>query len=312
MTVQDLVADAGLPEIRDIQPLTDGPGLDNKLSLVTFVDGRQLLAREPLADGARQDHSLRAAFLERHGVGAPNVYATAADGSSLVEWIVGTSLADHLAANSADPSADEPVWNWLGISLAAVHAVVFPAPLQGNLGPSELTLRPVDPVDDLRVRLGDGQRWIEQSATQLADVPIRLRQLIDQYRDIIRAEQPCLIHGDVNLDNFVVTDTAVRPVDWDYPRVGYPLAELGALDEHAYLNGMNHGLPPAFWDGYGRSYPPDLLLLYRAAGCLNWLAGPEWSGWEADPRTSEQTKHQLRHWHQRLTMWTDALPQRLP
>jgi hypothetical protein len=146
----------------------------------------------------------------------------------------------------------------------------------------------------------------------LLSVHDRLADLVDRYADALAAEQPCLLHGDVTFDNFIVTADAVRPIDWDYPRVGYPLTELGALDEHAFLNGCADGLPTEFWHGYGRAAPGPLLLLHRAIGCLGWLASPEWSTWDADETLSERTRSKLRDWNQRLLAWAGTLPQRLP
>lgn len=307
MTLHDLVADAGLPPIREVHQLTDGAGLDNVLSLITVVDGRQFLARQPRTDDARQDPAPRAAFLDRYSVGAPKTYATSPDGSSLVEWIPGSSLTAHPGSQAPD----DPVWHQLGISIAAIHAITFPALLRGDVGPTTLVLQPIDPVARLHTLIDTGQHWIGRSAPHLAQVPHQLRQLLQQHSATISAVQPCLLHGDCNLDNFIVTGQTVRPIDWDYPRVDSPLSELSALDEHAYLHGMTDGLPPAFWDGYGHTYPADLLLLYRAAGCLNWLGSPEWGDWQTDPDLNDATKDKLRHWHRRLTAWADELPSRL-
>lgn len=308
MRIEDLVAQAGLPAVRSTRPLTDGPGLDNRLTLLDLEDGRRVLARQP--HGAElHDQTPRARFLEHHRVGAPKLYAAGADGSTLVEWIVGTSLAEHVAA--ADDHATDPVWRQLGAALAAVHAVTFPSLLQGEFGPTGLNLRPIDPVTGLHESLRRSREWARQDQSRLVAVHDRLAELVDHHAEEIRAEQPCLLHGDVTFDNFIVTEHAVRPIDWDFPRVGSPLSELGALDEHAYLNGISTGLPVEFWQGYGRSEPRSLLLLHRAIGCLGWLASPEWSTWEADESLSEQARRRLRDWNHRLHAWSDTLPERL-
>ena len=49
---------------------------------------------------------------------------------------------------------------------------------------------------------------------------------------------PCLAHTDANFHNIIVGADQVTLVDWDYPAVRYPLEELEALEEHAYLNGV--------------------------------------------------------------------------
>lgn len=311
MTIRDLVANAGLPGIQHLEALTDGPGMDNKLSLVTLTNGEQVLGREPLVADELRDQAPRMAFLAQHDIGAPVVYATASDGSSLVEWIPGVSLADHLAASDTTADPEDIVWTWLGTSLAAVHTVRFPQPLQGLVGSTELTLKPQDPVDHLHEALTRARRWIAQRGAGLTDVPDRLARLLNGHAAAIRAEHPCLLHGDNNLDNFIVTERNVRIIDWDYPKVGYPLTELSALDEHAYLNGMPTGLPDNFWRGYGRTYPDELILLYRAIGCINWLAGDDWNGFQNDPTISDPMKRKLHQWHGLLTSWTDTLPEQL-
>lgn len=101
MKIEKLVVQAGLPPIRSIRPLTNGRGMDNILNLVTLSDDRQVLARQPIGAAMAADSAPRAAFLSQHQVGAPTVDATSADGSSLVEWIPGTSLAARLADSAA-------------------------------------------------------------------------------------------------------------------------------------------------------------------------------------------------------------------
>lgn len=311
MDVHDLLDGVDLPKIRQLKVLTDSAGIDNTLTLITLADGRQLVARQPVVAGELGDQAPRAAFLERQHIGFPKVYATAADGSSLVEWISGTTLADYISARHPAARTEDDVWQWLGASLAAVHAVKFPRPLQGPVGPKELTLTPQDPVDDLQQSLVRARRWIGQRNARLAIVPDRLGAMINEHAEAIRAEQPCLLHGDNNLDNFVVTDHDVRIIDWDYPCVGYPLAELSALDEHVYLNGIAEGLPASFWRAYGRTYPRELMLLYRAIGCMNWLAGDDWDGFQNNPGIIDTTRRRLRSWQHLLTDWVDTLPQQL-
>ncbi|MBO0881175.1 MAG: phosphotransferase [Mycobacterium sp.] len=189
--------------------------------------------------------------------------------------------------------------------MAAIHRVRFPAPLQGKVGPTSLVLRPCDPVDALTQELDRSRAWITTHHAGLIDV---LERLISAYAEQIRADQPCLLHNDTTFDNFVVTDDAVRPIDWDLPAVGYPLAELANLDQQAYLYGSADGLPAEFWHGYGRTYPPGLLLIYRAMRCISLLASPCWATWEADPAVSEATKAELRRRHELHKKWTTTLP----
>ena len=308
MEITDLVAKAGLPAITEIRPLSGGRGMDNRLSLVSLSDDRQVLARQPIYSLTDADPAVRSMFLRQHQVGAPEVYATAEDGSVLVEWIPGMSLADFLAMHGASSPSTASTWRRLGTCMAAVHRLRFPAPLQGKIGPSTLVLRPADPVDGLTASLNASTPWIEANRPALVDAIAQLRRLIDRYTERIRAEQPCLIHADANFDNIVVNDHAVRLVDWDFPEIGYPLRELSNLDQQAYLNGAADGLPAEFWDGYGRTYPAKLMLVYRGVRCLSRLAATDWSDWETDPDVSDSMKAELRRRHGLLEDWGASLP----
>ena len=97
-------------------------------------------------------------------------------------------------------------------------------------------------------------------------------------------------------------------IDWDFPAVRYPIDELSALDEHVYLNGAT-GLPAAFFDGYGREVPRDLLLAYRMVGCLNWLSSDDWDQWARDTTVPAPARNRLDRWHDRLVEWVDQTPQ---
>jgi hypothetical protein len=84
------------------------------------------------------------------------------------------------------------------------------------------------------------------------------RSFIGHRASNIRADVPCLTHGDANLLNITVAEQ-VTLIDCDFTAIRYLLAELSALDEHVYLT-AGIGLPPAFFAGYGRAVPADLLL----------------------------------------------------
>jgi hypothetical protein len=111
-----------------------------------------------------------------------------------------TPLAQHLAM-SMIPSRLRP--GEAGHGARGGARGHFPAPLQGEFGPTDLILRPTDPVPQLRESLRRSQEWARPDRGQLTSIHDQLADLVDRYAEDIR-----------------------RPIDWDYPRVGYPLTEL--------------------------------------------------------------------------------------
>jgi Phosphotransferase enzyme family len=169
-------------------------------------------------------------------------------------------------------------------------------------------LHPLDPVDQLLSKINFSTSWVTHHRPNALPALGRLTDFVWRRVGEIRAERPCLVHGDANLLNIIVGDDQVTLIDWDFPGVRYPIDELSALDEHAYLNGAE-GLPAAFFDGYGRDIPRDLLLAYRMVGCLNWLSSDDWDQWAHDSTVPAPARNRLALWHDRLVEWVDQMPQ---
>jgi aminoglycoside phosphotransferase (APT) family kinase protein len=299
--LDQLIAAARLPEVVSTEPVDEhGDGLDNLLTKATLADGREVLLRESRVQDVAP--TLRAKFLEACGVGAPHLYAANDRGAMLVDFVPGRQLSEMLATDTVS----DRTWELTGAAFARVHAVRFPAPLQGLVGPASVVLEPVDPVDQLMAALEGARPWLAQHQSQVLPVVDQLRSFIVRRADNIRAEVPCLIHGDANLLNIIV-EKQVTLIDWDFPAVRYPLAELSALDEHVYLTG-GVGLPPAFFAGYGHAVPADLLLAYRMVGCLRWLSSAEWKRWEVDRAMPASARRRLGRWHERLLEWVGGIP----
>ncbi|WP_431887629.1 phosphotransferase enzyme family protein [Nocardiopsis alba] len=298
-----LVAAAGLPSVTSVRPINgDGDGLDNHLVKAELTDGRAVVLRQSRVESASPES--RIGFLRANGVTTPELYAADGEGASLWEFVPGRTLAEAVEADAAT----DTVWRRTGEALAEVHGVVFPAPLQGPIEVDALTLRPVDPVEELHASLHESAVWVEREHPHLLEALRRVEDFVAERAAEIRAERPTVTHGDINLLNIVVTDDeAVRLIDWDFPTVRYPLAELAAFDEHAYLHGLE-GLPHAFFEGYGRAVPEDLLLAYRVVGCLGWLSSDDWREWDETPDLPGPARTRLRAWHERLLAWADRLP----
>jgi aminoglycoside phosphotransferase (APT) family kinase protein len=300
--LDQLVVAAGLPSVVSVDPVgEDGDGLDNVLTRATLADGRQVLLRESRA--RHPDPTLRAAFLKAQDVGAPTLLATSHGGATLVDFVPGRQLAELVATDQAD----DRTWVLTGAAFARIHAVRFPAPLQGQVNPDSIVLRPLDPVEQLIADVDQASPWLAVHHPGVLPVVALLRGFIRARTREIRAELPCLTHGDANLLNVIVGEQAVTLIDWDFPSVRYPLAELSALDEHVYLSGGD-GLPPAFFAGYGRNAPADLLLAYRMTGCFRWLSSSDWEHWEADTTMPAAARNRLHRWHDRLVEWAGRTP----
>lgn len=279
----------------------DSYGLDNRLTRCVLRDGNEVLLRQ--SSVLLHSPKIRVDFLRGNGIPVPRLYAADDTGNALWEFVPGRTLADVVAAGAAD----DTVWWRIGAALGAVHAVSFPARLQGPIGLNALKLRFRDPVEQLHHDIDDVRDWVTQHRPALTSALDRVSDLVEARAALIRAERPSVTHGDVNMLNLIVGDHEVQLIDWDFPMVRYPLAELSALDEHAYLHGID-GLPAAFFAGYGREVSPELLLVHRIVGCLSWLSGDDWALWEADPDLPAPARERLDRWHMRLLAWADRIP----
>jgi aminoglycoside phosphotransferase (APT) family kinase protein len=105
-----------------------------------------------------------------------------------------------------------------------------------------------------------------------------LRERANARATDLRAEAPCLVHTDASFHNLILGDDRVTLIDWDYPAARYPLEELEALEEHAYLNGISE-LPNAFFAGYGRQVSRPLLRLRRISAVWASSARPSGPIW---------------------------------
>jgi hypothetical protein len=296
------VAQAGLAPVVEVSSVDDDRfGLDSRLSKATLADGTEVVLR--INSSQAGDPRVRASFLAQHRVGAPTMYASDGVGACLLAFVPGRPLGERMAG----AGVDDQTWKRTGSAYARVHAVRFPSPLQGTLGPTDLVLAPLDPVGQLHTKLDRVRPWVAQHQMHLLPAINRLHSVIERQAAHIRWETPCLTHGDPNLLNIIVGEDAVTLIDWDYPSVRYPLAELSALDEQVYLWG-GPGLPPAFFAGYGREVPTDLLIIYRVVGCLSWLSGDDWTDLAGDRSIPETARQRLTRWHEQLLSWIQHIP----
>jgi hypothetical protein len=236
--------------------------------------------------------------LALHDVGAPRLHAANDAGAVLVDYVPGVTLA----ALAGRGELSDREWHMVGVAYRRIHAVRFPAPLRGPFGPQGLELRPEDPVDLLHGKVDAAEPAVRSQRPALLPSLSRLRKRIDAQADELRREVPCLAHTDANFHNIIVSGDQATLIDWDNPAVRYPLEELEALEEHAYLNGVAE-LPTSFFAGYGRYVSRPLLRLHRIAGCLGTLGSTEWSGLADDNRYPLDQQAMIRRWNEQLRDW---------
>lgn len=130
----------------------------------------------------------------------------------------------------------------------------------------------------------------------------QVHRRIDARAEELRLEVPCLVHTDANFHNVIMGNDRATLVDWDHPGVRYPLEELEALEEHAYLNGVS-ALPAAFFAGYGRDVSRPLLRLHRIVACLGGFTSTEWSDLANDHSLPAELRTMISGWNTRLRDW---------
>lgn len=294
-TLVELVVAASLPPVASTRALSER-GFDNQLLVGVLADGREVLLRQGLK--VAPPPIARGKFLSAHRVGAPRLYAANETGAVLVDYVPG----EPLAALAQRGVLSDREWHMVGAAYRRIHAVQFPAPLRGPFGPDRLELTPEDPVDLLLGKIDAAEPAVRAQQPSMLPSLSTLRHRIDVRADELRQEVPCLTHTDASFHNIIVAADRATLIDWDHPAVRFPLEELEALEEHAYLNGVPE-LPASFFAGYGRPVSRALLRLHRIVGCLGALASTEWSAPAADTRYPTEQRAVIRRWNQELRDW---------
>lgn len=227
-------------------------------------------------------------------------------GAVLVDFVPGETLA---ALASRDALGDHG-WRLVGMAYRRIHAVRFPAPLRGRFGPERLELSPQDPVELMHSSVDAAVPGVRAERPAMVPLLSELRRRIEVRAEELRLEVPCLVHGDPNFHNMIMGTDKVTLIDWDGPAVRYPLEELEALEEHAYLNGVSE-LPAAFFAGYGRDVSRPLLRLHRIVGCLGSFNTTEWADTAADSSSPAELRSLIDGWNKRLRDWIYRLEDHL-
>lgn len=296
-TLSDLLWAAGLPAAVALQPLR-GRGFDNELLAARLADGRQVVLRRRRTRG-EPEHT-RARFLEAHGLPAPRLLAGNGD-ASLHEFVPGELLGDLIEAGRATPA----VWEQVGAAVRRVHAVGFPAHLEGALSPDLIVLRPCDPVADLHASLEAAIPGLARRAPAALEHLAALHDLVDRAAAPLRDAPTALLHGDPGMWNIIMDQHGAVLIDWDRPLVGDPARELALLDMQAMLfNGQ--GLDPAFYRGYARPAPQPNTALQRVLQTFVWAGSDDWDSACTQPPPEQSARAQ--RWLQALLADLARLP----
>ena len=184
---------------------------------------------------------------------------------ALLEWRPGQTWES--AAPSIDPQSSRALWRDFGRIVREVHAgrgdrFGYPAPCPAHADCGSWFIRV---VDDLAADLAEQ----EVEVAGLAPYRALLREEARRFRAVT---VPSLVHGDLWWRNVLVQEGAdgwriTALLDAERAFFGDPAAEwvFGFLD-----------IPPAFWEGYGRSLHVDALdadaawrrRAYQARGAL--------------------------------------------
>jgi aminoglycoside phosphotransferase (APT) family kinase protein len=251
--LRELVAAAGLPEVREFAPI-NGHGFDHTIVLATLADGRRVVLRHRHSQPRPLPVRL-ARFLEDHDVPAPRLLGGNEE-ATLYEYAPGETLS---ALAGAGRMTDE-LWRSVGTAFRRLHAVRFPAMLEGVFVHDDLVLSPTDPVQDLHGDLTADEPYLASNLPELVPHLARLHEEIDEFADRLR-EPTVLLHANVSPSNVIVGPDETLLIDWGHPRVGNPAAEIAALEEHIYLIDRSERLPDAFYQAYGPRQPS--VALYR-------------------------------------------------
>lgn len=304
----ELLGSVGLADPISVTPLP-GRGFDNTVHRITLADGQQVILRrfrEP-----RPPEHQRARLLEDHGVPAP-AFLAGSEHASLHAFVPGVLLGDLIETGMIAPEH----WRAVGRAYRQTHDIRFPPLLTGEIEPDRIILRANDPVSQLHGWIDGAQPGLQEQFPALVEQLPALHDVVDQAATPLRSARTSLGHGDIHMWNVIVDGARATLIDWDYPAVRDPALEVALLDKHTSLfNGRGRqrddGLPPAFFEGYGRPATEPNTSIHRVVATLQWATGSDWAEFERDPTLSENLKARARSWRATLWGYVDRLPEHI-
>jgi len=253
-------------------------GASRQTFLVKGGDGRWVLRRDPPGASSfaplETEFSLMRAAADA-GVPVPRALAYEPDGGRfgsagfLMEHVDGTSVAPRLLRREEFAAARQAIPVQLARALAAIHSV-DPALLEG------VTARPGHPA------LAACAFWeaaLDEVGEPLPAVEAGLRWL--RLNPPALAPEPCLVHGDFRLGNFIAdADGLAAVIDWELCHLGDPAEDVGWLMIRSWRFG-NDELPVAgmgereafllaYEEAGGERPDPEQLRWWEAMGNVKW------------------------------------------
>lgn len=167
----------------------------------------------------------------------------------LMEFVEGTSIAPRILRKPEYEAARGRLPGQLADALARIHSV-GPGAVEGVLPP---------PADDPAVaQIEEWERQIDEIGEPLPAVELGLRWL---RANAPNPADPCLVHGDYRLGNFIVdADGLASVIDWELAHVGDPAEDIGWLCIRSWRFGNDDRAVAGLGD------LDDFLAAYEAAG----------------------------------------------
>jgi aminoglycoside phosphotransferase (APT) family kinase protein len=136
----------------------------------------------------------------------------------LMSFVEGTSVAPRILRKPGLEEARASLTGQLAEALARIHSI-DPADLEGVL--------PDPGSDPTLAQIDEWERQLDEIGERLPAVELGLRWLRGNAPD---PAEPCLVHGDFRLGNFIVDAGGLAAViDWELAHLGDPAEDMGWL-----------------------------------------------------------------------------------
>jgi aminoglycoside phosphotransferase (APT) family kinase protein len=231
-------------------------GASRETYLVVAADGRWVLRRDP--PGSRsllsqeQEWHLLCAAMAVAPVPKPLTYQASWGGGPagvLMEFVEGISVAPRVLRKPKYETARGLLTAQLGEALAGIHR------LTPELVENVFDQAPADPALE---QITEWERQLDEIGEPLPAVELGLRWLRAHAPE---PAEPCVVHGDFRLGNFIVDESGLAAViDWELSHLGDPAEDIGWLCIRSWRFG-NDDEPVA---GVGQL--DEFIAAYEAAG----------------------------------------------
>ena len=255
--VVTVLAEQGLdPGGIEITPIPGGASRETWL--IEGERGSWVLRRDPKGSVSLVPIGEEFGLIERAadaGVPVPAPLALEPDGARfgtpgmLMSFVAGTSVAPRILRKPEFERARARLTAQLGEALARIHAISTSG-LDGLL--------PASAGDPALAQIEEWERQLDEIGEPLPAVELGLRWLRAKAPE---PAEPCLVHGDFRLGNFIVDEDGLEAViDWELAHLGDPAEDIGWLCIRSWRFG-NDDLPVAGVGGLD-----EFIGAYEAAG----------------------------------------------